>query len=346
MHRSSALVVMLGLCATPAFAQEQAPVPTPQAAPGNHISLRWNAPNECPDDAQFVAAIEGLLGQRLSEAREQELAASVNVQASAEGFSAKLEFTTPQGTQERFLDHPECRRLMDAAALLAALAIDPERVRARQGAPDQGAPPAPASPPPPETKPAPPPAHEACPPAQPARVLPPVKPVRRVSLGLAAFAGGGILPGVNAGLAPEVGARLDQTRLRLVGRYWLPKSVDIQGGPLSIELSLVTVGLHGCVVPRRNQWSILGCLGFNLGDMSGSGQGVNHAHTRHALFGALEASVLAVYSRVEPAPFAGLGFSWAILRPPFGASLAGIETEAFTPGLPALLAFAGTSYGL
>ena len=26
--------------------------------------------------------------------------------------------------------------------------------------------------------------------------------------------------------------------------------------------------------------------------------------------------------------------------------LAGIETEAFTPGLPALLAFVGTSYGL
>ncbi|MES1189037.1 MAG: hypothetical protein ABUL60_34800 [Myxococcales bacterium] len=341
-RRSALLLVTFGLLnAAAAQAQEQT------SEPRNHISLRWDAPNECPDDAQLVGAVEGLLGQPLSEAREQELAVSVNVQASADGFSAKLEFASPQGTQERFLDHPDCRKLMEAAALLAALAIDPERVRARQEAGDAiDSAPASAAVPLPEAKPNPPTAQQVCPVAPPPRVAPAISPLRRVSLGLAAFVGGGVLPGVNAGLAAEAGARFDRLHVRLLGRYWLPGSVDIQGGPLSIELSLATVGLHGCVVPRHDQWSILGCFGLNLGDMSGSGQGVNHAHTRHAVFGALEASVLAAYSHVEPAPFVGLGFSWAVLRPPFGASLAGVETEAFTPGQPAVLAFFGVSYGL
>lgn len=313
------------------------------------LSFRWNAPNDCPDDARALAAVVGFLGQPLSEAREQALAVSVDVAAGIDNFSAKLLFVSSQGTQERVLEHPSCDKLMEAAALLAALAIDPERVRARQAAAEaeQGAPAvaAPAPVPPPQNTPEPAPSQQACPPSLPPR-QPPAKPAWRAGFGMAGLAGAGVLPGLRPGLATELGARFDGFHARLVARYWFPGSADIQDGPLSIELTLATLGLHACAVPLEKDWSILTCFGANLGDMSGSGQGLNHARTRHALFGALEAGVLAAYSRVEPAPFAGLGFSLAVLRPRFGASLAGVETETYKPSQAAVLGYLGVSYGL
>lgn len=334
-----ALVTVGVLRATSAPAEES----------NKRLSFRWDAPNECPDDAGALAAVVALLGQPLAEAREQDLAVSVNVQAVSDAFSAKLLFVSPQGTQERALEHPSCDKLMEAAALLVALAIDPERVRARQAAAEAGeAPEIAANPvaPPLQSMPEPAPSPQACPPTLPARPAPPRQPEWRHSLAMAGFAAAGILPGLGAGLAAELGVRSESLHARLTARYWFPGSVDIQGGPLSIELSLATLGVQACTAPRQSDWSILGCVGVNLGDMSGSGQGLNHAHTRHALFGTMEASVLTAYSRVQPAPFAGLGLSMAMFRPRFGASLAGVETETYKPSQVAVLGYLGMSYGL
>lgn len=315
--------------------------------PSKRVSLRWDAPEACPDDAQLVSAVSGLLGQPLSETRPQELAVRVHVHAGTGLFSAKLVFASPQGQDERFLEHPDCTKLMEAAAMLAALAIDPERVQARQAnaeaeknAPQVDSPPTP----PVECKPAP--APSTCPPPPPLRALPTRKPVPRATVAVAAVVGAGALPGFRPGLAAELGASFGRFHAGVASRYWVPGSSDIQGGPLSIELSLTSVGLQGCFVPQRGDWSMLGCLGFQLGDISGSGQGLNHAHTRHALYGAFEANAMAVYSRLEPSPFAAIGFAWAVARPAFGASLGGVETETYRPKEVALLAHLGLSYGL
>lgn len=109
-----------------------APVVAHAADAPSRVSLRWNAPDDCPDDAALVQAVEGVLGQPLTASREQQLAISVNVLGGSGGYSAKLSFKGPQGSQERFLEHPECGKLTEAVALLVALAIDPERVKARQ----------------------------------------------------------------------------------------------------------------------------------------------------------------------------------------------------------------------
>jgi hypothetical protein len=338
-----ALLVLGLLHSAPAAADE----PAPEPAVPKHVSLRWNAPDTCPDDAALVGAVAGLLGQPLSETREQDLAVSVNVQGGADLFSAKLVFTSPQGAQERFLDHPDCSKLMEAVAMLAALAIDPERVRARQAAAEaeKSAPPV-ETPPAPEIKPAPALATQACPAAAPVAALPPKKPTRRVALAVAGFAGVGVLPGFQPGLAAELGASFERFHVGVLGRYWLPGTSDIRGGPLSIELALASAGVQGCFVPQRADWSVLGCLGLQAGDMSGSGQGLNHAHTRHAFFGALEVNALVSYARLEPAPFVGIGLSWALARPAFGATLEGVETETFRSAEAAVLAQLGLSYGL
>src|SRR4051812_14722910 len=112
---------MLGLvalvCAGPdARAQESTP----------RVSLRWNAPDECPDDAELVRSVEDFLGESLAAAGAQQLSVSLSVTGGSSGFSAKMRFRGPDGVEERSLDHPECRKLMEACALLAALAIDPE----------------------------------------------------------------------------------------------------------------------------------------------------------------------------------------------------------------------------
>ena len=340
MVRGLALtIVMVGLAASSAARA---------AEPAKHLSVRWNSPDACPDDAQLIGAVEDFLGQPLSEAREQSLSISVSVQGTEGAFSAKLLFTSPQGNQERFLEHPDCSKLTEAVALLAALAIDPERVRARQAAVEQGLPPAEkqqAPAPNSDEKPAP--ATPAdCPKVGPAPA-PLVSKPRYITMSVAGFVSVGALPRVGPGLSAELGARFERFRAVLVGRYWAGSSADVSGtAPLSIALSLATAGLRGCGLPVRGEWSVLGCLGADLGSMSGSGQGVDDAHTKHALFGSLEASVFAAYSRIEPAPFAGLGLAWVVARPPFGISRGGVEDEAFRPSRLGFMGYLGLSYGL
>ena len=110
------------------------------------VSLRWNAPEECPDDASLLAAVESYLGEPLTQAPEQQLAVSANVVGRLGGFSVKIKFTSPAGVEERYLEHPECQKLMSGAALLMALAIDPERMKAREQQAARDAAPAPVVP--------------------------------------------------------------------------------------------------------------------------------------------------------------------------------------------------------
>lgn len=324
---------------------------TAQAADApERVTLRWNAPDTCPDDAQLVRAVEGFLGQPLVESREQQLAVSVTVQVGPGGFSAKLSFTSPAGTQERFLEHPECGKLTEGVALLAALAIDPDRVKARQASVEatgtREPPPEPALASPKSEAPAEPPKAPA-----PVVVCPaPVKTPPRTSrgtLGAAGFLGIGTLPGATPGVATEAGWRVRRFRAALLGRYWLSSSADVAGAtPRSVELSLATVGLRACVLPVVGAWSWLACAGADLGDMAGSGQGVDNARPQHALFGAAEASFSLAYTRYELAPFVGLGASLALARPRFGVARNGDSDEAFQPSLLGGLVNLGLMYGL
>src|SRR5882757_1389028 len=104
------------------------------AGGAGHVSLRWAAPDECPDDVQLVHDVEALLGQSLLDAGEQALVVRAVVRSEAGGYSAALHFSSAQGEEERQLEHPSCDKLVQAVALVIALAIDPERVRATQSA--------------------------------------------------------------------------------------------------------------------------------------------------------------------------------------------------------------------
>ncbi|HKY34691.1 MAG TPA: hypothetical protein VJN18_02025 [Polyangiaceae bacterium] len=334
MVRQLALAVLLLVSA--------ASGPTVAAEGPRHVAVRYSAPDACPDDAQLVASVERFLGQPLREAREQELAASVMVQGSSGAFAAKLTFTSGRGTEERFVEDADCAKLADAAALLVALAIDPERVHAQQAAAD-----APATEPevPPtarvvEAAPSPPAPSQPCPTHTSAKAV----PERHVVAQLGGFVGVGVMPNVAAGLGVDFGARFGRWQVELVGNYWLGGSADAVG-PASIDLSLATAGLRACRVLPDTSWSFLGCVQSDLGDMAGSGQEVDAAHTQHAVFADVGALAMAHYSRLEPAPWAGLGVFWVVARPPFGLSSQGTPSEAFRPARVAMLGYLGVAVG-
>jgi len=338
---ASIAVVAVGLASGTARAQDAS----------ERVSLRYSAPDVCPDDAELVRAVEGFLGQPLAEGREQRLSVTVNVQGNPGSFSAKLSFKSPQGTEERFLEHPDCSKLTQGVALLAALAIDPERVKAHQAAADAIGSAKPAPTPAPELKleppPHAPPATERSVVCPEPRKTPPPEPTSEGTLSVAAFLGVGTLPGATPGVATEAGLRVRRFRVALVGRYWLNSSADVTGGPpSSIELSLATMGLRACVLPAVGAWSWLVCAGADLGDMAGSGQGVDNAHTRHALLADAEASLSLAYTRSRVAPFVSLGASVGLARPRFGVVRNSVPDETFQPSQLGVLASVGVACGL
>lgn len=312
------------------------------AAP--HVGLRYNAPDTCPDDAQLVASVEHFLGQPLREAREQELSVNVAIQSGAQGFSAKLSFKSPRGIEERFAEDADCSKLAEAAALLVALAIDPDRVHAQQAAAEVPEPPAEPEPEAPEPPPPAPPAKSEPCPAPP----PPPKPAREryAVAGVSALVGVGVMPHVAPAVGVDFGARFGRAQVELVGSYWLTGTADVAGSnPATIEISLATLGVRGCGVLPVSDWSLLGCAQAQLGDMSGSGQLVDAARTRHALFADVQAQVLARYTKLEPSPWAGLGLAWQVKRPAFGLAQQSVADAPFRPSAVALLGYVGVALG-
>lgn len=307
-----------------------------------HIALRYNAPEACPDDAQLIASVERFLGQPLREAREQQLSASVAVQGGAAGYAAKLTFTSPRGVEERFAEDADCGKLAEAAALLVALAIDPERVQARQAAAEAPEPPEPEPEPssPPAAKP--PAASEPCPAPAPSPA-----PERHAFASVMTFAGVGVLPQLAPGLGFDAGARWGRLRASVVGSYWLPSTTERAPDGSQIEISLVSAGLRACGAQPLRDWTASGCAQGDLGQMSGSGQHVDAAQTQHALFASLQLQAFAQYSKVQPAPLLGLGVAWLVARPPFGVTRldVGPPQEAFRPQRVALLAYLGVAVG-
>jgi hypothetical protein len=323
------------------------------------VALRWNAPDDCPDDADLLRSVEGFLGEPLAAASEQQLSISLNVTAGASGFSAKMRFKSPSGIEQRSLEHPECRKLMEACALLAALAIDPERVKARQAQERaEAALPPPADPALPLPKPAP--KSDAAmvvkTEPEPARDQPSTAAVPahsaagvalRPELEVVGFAAGGVLPSVGPGLGVELALEREHFKLGLAGRYWIPRTTPVpQSQNGDIELGLWTLGARACALPWLGEWSLRGCLGADVGDLVGTGQGLEGAHTRHAVFSALTAGLGLRYRARRLSPVIGVEGGWAFSRPVFGVVASSEKIETFRPDMFSVSALLGLSYFL
>ncbi|MEM9196123.1 MAG: hypothetical protein AAGF12_43560, partial [Myxococcota bacterium] len=94
----------------------------------------WSAPAECPPASTFEAAVVRLLGGELPD----ELPTlHLRIQQQDSVYDARLRAERAgENLGERLLSDPQCAVALDAAALVAALMIDPEAV-VEQGAPEE-----------------------------------------------------------------------------------------------------------------------------------------------------------------------------------------------------------------
>lgn len=327
------VAVAVSLVTSGAWAQE--------AQPKARVSLRADAPDECPDDAQLLHRVEALLGRSSSEGVQQPLGVRVNVQGNpSSGYVATLAFTSAQGTEQRVLEHPSCEKLIEAASLVIALAIDPDAVRATQQAREAPTSPAPA------------PAA-----VQPIAAAPKIvervvfverKSVEGLRLGVHGALGAGPLPRLGAGLQVALGYQRAAWRAEVLGRYWAPRSEAVGlGSNGSIDLELASVGLRGCWLPLTGDWSVAGCLGADLGDLRGRGLDLDAERVSHARYSSLAAGFRVAYSRWRVAPEGGFELSAALERPSFGVLENGVRQETtFQPAAWGLVAFVGGVFQL
>lgn len=278
------LALLLGLHAV-------APPALPPEPAG--LELRWDAPPECPDRAQLLAAIDatlGAAGQAGAEAARGPL--TVHGRVSAEpsaGFVVWLELDEGRaGTRE--LRGASCKELTHAAALVIAMTLDP-RLLAQQHA-SEAEHVAPEPPPPVPTEPSAvpqpspsepgitrerPPTERARAPRSSAQDDAPPRPARPRLHGLGraqAGVGGGPLPGATAvlGLAAGVGGR--GWRAEVSASDWTPRTRTSAANPaVGVHVQLWALGADGCGEPRWRTLSFPLCAGLRAGAVHARGTG-------------------------------------------------------------------------
>jgi hypothetical protein len=266
-----------------------ATAPEPSSAPAG-LELHWEAPPECPDRAQLLAAIDATLGE-VTEGERPPLRVRGLVRAEpTTGFVLRLELDDGHaGTRE--LRGASCKELTDAAALVIAMTIDPRLLETLQGpievpeveppperspsdaaaetpsdrSPSDAAIETPLDRSPADTAPAEPPARDT-----PRRSPDPLRFLGRAQAGV----GGGPLPGAAAvlGLAAGLGGR--GWRAELSASYWTPRTRTSAANPaVGVRAQLWTLGVHGCGEPRWRTLSFPLCAGILAGAVHARGEG-------------------------------------------------------------------------
>ncbi|WP_437596080.1 hypothetical protein [Sorangium sp. So ce590] len=127
MSSSSLSFTALAALALAATAAEARASAAEGAANAGGVELDWIAPGECADRGRVLAEIEQRLGRSSEANGEPPLKARAVVSRNERG-SWDLRLTTALGetTRSRELHGETCAELADAAALIIALAIDPD----------------------------------------------------------------------------------------------------------------------------------------------------------------------------------------------------------------------------
>ncbi|MCY0992641.1 hypothetical protein OV203_36215 [Nannocystis sp. ILAH1] len=94
------------------------------AEPPPGLALDWTAPPGCPDQAEVYARVVRRTGQEAAD--RASLTARGTVREAAPGrWSLTLELAGATGGGRRELSAPRCEELVEAAALVVAIAVDP-----------------------------------------------------------------------------------------------------------------------------------------------------------------------------------------------------------------------------
>lgn len=264
-----------------ALGPAEASVPELRSAAAEAVVLTWEAPARCPDEA----AVRQGLATYLGEGPTAEAGAGVRAVARVTEEDGRLRLAlrteTASGVTTRETVADDCAVLVDATALIVAIAVDPSTVLARgeavapaevEAEPEPGPAEAEvelAEPELPEPEPELPEPEvielEPAPEPEPRRELP-VRFGMRVGGGI----DGGTLPGLAGGLR-LAGAVIGRGwRAELRGDYWLPRTAIATDG-IGGRIGLGVAGARGCGVPGvpRVGLEFPLCAGVEAGLMRG-----------------------------------------------------------------------------
>jgi hypothetical protein len=235
-------------------------------------SPRWDAPTGCPDHATMLDRLLALAGRVPADT---ELHARAEV--TGPPWHAVIELDRGGARERRELDARDCAGLLDAYAVVLAVAMDPLAVVQRKPLPfrsadtaivvpiDRAASPrddASARPPPGD-------ASDPLPTIGRADASNAARPRRRAqTIGVRVGAGVGLGGWDRASGGVELAVAWTRGRLglELVGRYWIRGRDALARGD-AIEVELGTAAVRGCWVGGRRRWSLSGCLGIEAGDL-------------------------------------------------------------------------------
>lgn len=240
------------------------------------VALEWRAPPTCPDGQVLLRELGALTeAGELADGPRVRVRVTATARQVGDRHQLDLQIRTPSMSLRRRLEADACATLVQAAALLIAIAIDPLEVASQVSA-------ASATPqlrlpadelPLAVTAPEPPPAPS--PPRSTAPVRPRPTPRLRVA-GLVRLEGAldaGATPGVAGDVAGAVGLLRGRLRLELHGLYTAPRAID--RGPAAVAtLARWAVGARGCGRVVQGRLEIPLCLGVEAGQWLAAGAGI------------------------------------------------------------------------
>ncbi|MGC4025346.1 MAG: hypothetical protein QM744_09460 [Mesorhizobium sp.] len=104
-----------------------------EPAVGRAFELNWQAPAGCPASAEVRLATERLLRSSGAAAVQGGVRATARVRKNRERFELALTLGEGASARTRELHAPACEELVQAAALVIALAVDPSLALAEEG---------------------------------------------------------------------------------------------------------------------------------------------------------------------------------------------------------------------
>ncbi|HWB75607.1 MAG TPA: hypothetical protein VG755_11650 [Nannocystaceae bacterium] len=282
-------------------ARWQAPAAeAPSAAP---FELRWDAPSECPDATAVRGAVERRLGRAITGELGAGLVIDVRAKQQDDGrWHVALGMHGEAGEAQRELsDASDCNAAVEAAALVIAIAIDPELA---SGVPDV--------PPEPETKPGEEVAGEQTDPTKPDTTesapitgtpivsddtpRPPTRPRAwtRGAIGATAAVSVGDMPIVGGHGRAFAALLRPRFRVEIGGSFGGSARIDVDENA-SMALRRWTIDARGCAVIAPRTWlEVLPCIGVEAGRTQVDIRGlVGEQRTRNPWVAAIAAPTLA-----------------------------------------------------
>lgn len=300
------------------------------------VHVTWEAPAGCGDADVLRERIETLLADDATPTAP--VAVTAQVDGPSRGrYRLQLRTQTAGSVDHRTIEAPDCKALLEGAALVVTLAVAPAKTEAAP-------PPALPQPSPARPQPASPPIAE---PQIPAVTLPSESPAPANKPALASQGFGvGIDFGASAAVLgavwPTLGVRgsfrWTNLRVELGAQHWLTRGHSLLDGPRSGRARTRVTAAHvrGCGVPRAQRVEFPVCAGLLAGAATAVGDSsLSSARTARKLWLAASlglGAMLPVHRRV--ALFVEGVAHISLIRP--GFSVDGITTDLYR--MPALTA--------